>query len=464
MIVLVASATLWFNPVCLPSARSLDLLMFTDTIFALSSGRLPSGIAVIRLSGPHVRACLIQLLGAVPEARRARLSTIVRPDGKLIDQGLALFFPAPASFTGEDCAELHLHGGLATVSACLAALGNMEGLRAAEAGEFTRRAFLLGKVDLTEAEGLADLVAAETEAQRLQALANARGGQRQIYEEWRRRLIQARAMIEAEIDFTDEGDVPGSVSDAVWQDIGLLKAEMEQHVDRARGGEIVRNGLDVVIIGAPNAGKSSLLNALAGREVAIVTEEAGTTRDLVEARLDIGGFRVNLVDTAGVREQAGRVEALGIAKALQRSAECDLVLLVEDASEPGSAPNGHFNAPVLKVGLKSDLLAATAQGRYDALVSALDGTGIDGLCDLIGKFASEARGRISDAIPVRQRQVELLRSCLRSLSHANDSRETALELRAEDLRLAGDALGRLTGQIDVEDLLDVIFSQFCVGK
>jgi tRNA modification GTPase len=438
--------------------------LFTDTIFALSSGRLPSGVALIRLSGPHVRSCLADMLGALPEPRHAKLAAIRTSDGALIDQGLVLFFPAPASFTGEDCAELHLHGGLATVSACLRALSAVSGLRAAEAGEFTRRAFLTGKVDLTEAEGLADLVSAETEAQRLQALANARGGQRQVYEVWRGRLIHARAMIEAEIDFADEGDVPGSVADVIWRDMAALRLEIEQHLSRARGGEIVRSGLDVVILGAPNAGKSSLLNALAARDVSIVTEEAGTTRDLVESRLDIGGFRINLVDTAGIRQGAGRIESMGIAKALDRSEECDLVLLVEDVSNPISfLPPVQFSA-VLKVGLKVDLVPRSSVAGYDVLVSALDGSGIAELRALIGKFAAETRGKVSDVAPVRMRQVELLRQCALHLCHAINSRETALEFRAEDLRLAGESLGRLTGRIDVEDLLDAIFSQFCIGK
>lgn len=438
--------------------------MFTETIFALSSGRLPSGVAVIRLSGPHVRQCLGAMLGVLPEPRRAKLGSIRALDGSVLDQGLALYFPAPHSFTGEDCAELHLHGGVATVSACLAALASFQGLRMAEPGEFTRRSFMMGKIDLTEAEGLADLVAAETEAQRLQALASARGGQRQLYDSWRQRIIHARAMIEAEIDFADEGDVPGSVAKQIWQDMELLRSEIDQHLSRASGGEIVRNGLDVVILGAPNAGKSSLLNALAGRGVSIVTEEAGTTRDLVEARLDLGGFRVNLVDTAGIRQDAGRIEALGIEKALERSGACDLVLLVEDLNLPGSAPDSPAGIPVWRVGLKSDIAAADSPLAYDVLVSAVTGEGLDVLCRLIGTFAADSRGAMGEAAPVRLRQVELLGSCAAHLALAMDSRETGLELCAEDLRLAGDALGRLTGRIDVEDLLDVVFSQFCIGK
>ena len=438
--------------------------MFTETIFALSSGRLPSGVAVIRLSGPHVRQCLTSMLGALPEPRRAKLAFIQAQDGSALDQGLALFFPGPHSFTGEDCAELHLHGGVATVSACLTALAAVNGLRLAEAGEFTRRAFLLGKVDLTEAEGLADLVAAETEAQRLQALANVRGGQKQLYDSWRERIIHARAMIEAEIDFADEGDVPGSVATQIWRDLQALRVEIAEHLSRARGGEIVRNGLDVVILGAPNAGKSSLLNALAGRGVSIVTEEAGTTRDLVEARLDIGGFRVNLVDTAGIRQGAGRIEALGIEKALERSAASDLVLLVEDVTVPGSAPEGPAGIRTLRIGLKSDLAAEEGPADYDVVVSTLTGFGVDALFGLIGIFAADSRGMLGEVAPVRFRQVELLGNCAAHLSRAMDSRETGLELCAEDMRLAGDALGRLTGRIDVEDLLDVVFSHFCIGK
>jgi tRNA modification GTPase len=438
--------------------------MFTDTIFALSSGRLPSGVAVVRLSGPHVRHCVSTMLGAVPEPRSAKLCFIRLPTGDVIDQGLALFFPAPASFTGEDCAELHLHGGVATVSACLAALSAIEGLRLAEAGEFTRRAFMKGKVDLTEAEGLADLVAAETEAQRVQALANARGGQKDLYEGWRHRLIHARAMIEAEIDFADEGDVPGSAANAIWLDMAALRSEIIQHLSRARAGEIVRNGLDVVILGAPNAGKSSLINALAGRDVSIVNEEAGTTRDLVEARLDIGGHRVNIIDTAGIRDDPGRIEALGIGKAMDRSAVCDLILFVEDVSALGSRPNFSGDIPVFRVGLKGDLPRLSPAESYDVIVSVFDGSGIESLCAMIGNFAGAACGRIGEVLPARQRQADLLLSCAQHLEAALDSRETRLELRAEDLRLSGEALGRLTGKIDVEDLLDVVFAQFCIGK
>jgi tRNA modification GTPase len=439
----------------------------TDTIFALSSGRLPSGVAVVRLSGTQVPALLKTMVGAVPPPRVAKYAIIKTIDGLHLDRGLALFFPAPHSFTGEDCAEFHLHGGVATVSACLEALSRFAGLRQAEAGEFTKRAFLNGKVDLTEAEGLADLVAAETEAQRMQALSSAEGGQRQLYEGWRERILYARAMIEAEIDFTEEADVPGSVSQHLWPGLYSLADEVFEHLALAKSGEIVRNGLDVVILGAPNAGKSSLMNAVAKRDVSIVTEEAGTTRDLVEVRLDLGGYRVNLVDTAGIRHsEVGRVEAIGIERALQRAVLADLVLLVEDVTMPGSAFQPPDGAVVWRLGLKVDVASQRERqiGEYDVLLSALTGEGLSVLVAKLEAFVRSNAGRVGAVTPVRQRQVDELLRCGHALRAAVDVRDAGVELAAEELRLAGDALGRLTGRIDVEEMLGVIFAQFCVGK
>ena len=438
--------------------------LFRDTIFALSSGRLPSGVAIIRLSGPHVCSVLESMVGSVPVPRSASFMKMRSRSGDLIDHGLVLFFVGPQSFTGEDCAEFHLHGGVATVAACLSALGLIGGLRAAEAGEFTRRAFMNGKIDLTEAEGLSDLIAAETESQRVQALLNAEGGQRILYEGWRRRIVHARAMIEAEFDFADEEDIPFSAASVIWTDMAELRDEISLHISAARRGEIVRSGLDVVILGAPNAGKSSLINALAGRDVSIISEEAGTTRDLVEVRLDIDGYRVNLVDTAGIRDDPGNVEGIGIQKALARSSNGDLVLLVEDVTALNSAPSAPIGVPHLRIGLKGDLISDRSPVGYDAVVSAKESTGLSELFSLLGDFVAKTVGRSSDATPIRLRQVNELHSCLDLINSSLDSYGTALELRAEELRLAGDALARLTGRIGVEDLLDVIFSQFCVGK
>jgi tRNA modification GTPase len=441
----------------------LRIAAVTDTIFALSTGRLPSGVAVVRVSGPQTRSVLAVVAGEVPPPRLAKYVAIRAADGGHIDFGIILYFPAPHSFTGEDCIELHLHGGVATVSACLNALGTFSGLRQAEAGEFTKRAFLNGKIDLTEAEGLADLISAETEAQRIQALAGAEGGQRRLYEGWRQTILHARAMIEAEIDFTDEGDVPGSVSAQIWPQVAELAEEVSRHLGWAKSGEIVRSGLDVVILGAPNAGKSSLMNALARRDVSIITEEAGTTRDLVEVRLDLGGYRVNLTDTAGIRPGAGRVEAMGIERALTRAEKADLVLLVEDIAEPGSAPLVASDGAVWRIGLKADLAQAGA-GRYDLVLSTMTGVGLESLVHRLSDFVTQSVGIRAEVTPIRERQVDELRRCLGSLRQAWDTRYGSLELAAEELREAGSALGRLTGRIDVEEMLGVIFSQFCVGK
>ncbi|RUZ73538.1 tRNA uridine-5-carboxymethylaminomethyl(34) synthesis GTPase MnmE, partial [Mesorhizobium sp. M7A.F.Ca.US.006.01.1.1] len=265
-----------------------------DSIVALSSGRLPAGVAVIRISGPQTRFVVETIAGGMVKDRVAVLRRFTAPDGAVLDTGLVVFFPGPASFTGEDVAEFHVHGGRAVVAKMLETIAGFDGVRHAEPGEFTRRAFLNGKVDLVETEALADLVNAETEAQRRFAVQNAEGVQSEVYLGWRRRLIHARAMIEAEIDFADEDDVPGSVSDTVWSDVGTMIGEIDRHIAGFRAAEIIRDGFEVVILGAPNAGKSSLFNALARRDAAIVTDEPGTTRDLLEVTLDLQGLRVRL--------------------------------------------------------------------------------------------------------------------------------------------------------------------------
>ncbi len=329
---------------------------FVDSIVALSSGRLPAGIAVIRISGAQTRFALETIAGGVPKPRTTVYRRLMAEDGSIIDQGIALFFPGPASFTGEDVGEFHIHGGRATASALLERLTGIKGVRHAEPGEFTRRAFLNGKLDLPQTEALADLVTAETEAQRRFAVRNADGAQARLYESWRNRLIRARAMIEAEIDFADEDDVPGSVAKSVMADMALLAGEIETHAGGYATAEIIRDGFEVVILGAPNAGKSSLLNALARRDVAIVTDEPGTTRDLIEVSLDLDGLLVRLIDTAGLRDHAGPVEMIGMERARQRARNANLVLHLEDMAAPTSIDAGlDALAPVWKVGTKLDL-------------------------------------------------------------------------------------------------------------
>jgi len=439
-----------------------------DSIVALSSGRLPAGVAVLRISGPQTRFVVETIAGGMVKDRAAVLRRFRAPDGTVLDSGLVIFFPGPASFTGEDVAEFHVHGGRAVVARMLEIIADFDGVRHAEPGEFTRRAFLNGKVDLVETEALADLVNAETEAQRRFAVQNAEGVQSELYLSWRRRLVHARAMIEAEIDFADEDDVPGSVSDTVWSEVRAMIGEIDHHIAGFHAAEIIRDGFEVVILGAPNAGKSSLFNALARRDAAIVTDEPGTTRDLLEVTLDLGGLRVRLTDTAGLRDAPGKVEAIGIEKARAKADRADLLLLLEDILAPRAIGAVESTAPLLRVGTKLDLLdeqaAGDAAGRYDFVISVMNGTGVEALLAEIGRCAADAAGDVGDILPSRLRHVELLGEANRHLLRAIDEHTGGQELRAEELRLAADRLGRIVGAIDVEDMLDVIFSQFCIGK
>lgn len=439
----------------------------TDTIFALSSGVPPAGVAVIRLSGPGVRQALETLTGSIPRERYASLRQL-RAGDDLIDTALVLFFAGPASFTGEDVAEFQVHGGRAVVAALLAALSTLPGFRPAETGEFTRRAFSNQRMDLTQVEGLADLVQAETEAQRRQALRQAEGALGRLYDGWREKIVRARALIEAELDFADEEDIPGSVSDLAWDGLHSLEQEIINHISDRRG-ERLRDGADIVILGRPNAGKSSLLNAIACREVAIVTPEAGTTRDMIEVRVDLGGYPAILVDTAGLREAAGLVEREGIRRAEERAEKADLILWLSDAT----AEEDDYSAPdrpgIIRVATKMDLIDSQEKrtsfsDRFDFLVSAETGEGIQELLRFLSEKMSHDIPPPETLLITRARQRSALEACVSALRTALESQHLPLELRAEELRRAGDSLGRLTGRIDVEDLLDVIFRDFCIGK
>ncbi|CAD7049170.1 tRNA uridine-5-carboxymethylaminomethyl(34) synthesis GTPase MnmE [Pseudorhizobium endolithicum] len=430
----------------------------TDTIFALSSGALPAGVAVVRISGPEAFEALKRLTGkAAPRPRHASLRQIVDRRGALLDQALVLSFPGPHSFTGEDCVELQLHGSRAVVNAVLAELAAVAGLRMAEAGEFSRRAFENGRLDLVEAEGLAELIAAETEMQRRLAVEQSFGGQSKLYEGWASRLTYARAMIEAELDFADEDDVPGAVGERVISDIAAVAAEIDSHIAASKAGEIIRGGYKIAIVGPPNAGKSSLMNHLAQRDVAIVTDIAGTTRDILHVDLDMEGYLVRLFDTAGLRETADAIEREGIRRARQMMEEADLVLALEEIG--GKAEASPYPAgDVIRIGTKLDLHGDCS--RYDLCVSVETGDGIEALRRLVvSRIQSFWSGA---AVPTRERQTELLR--LTSLSVRSALKAGEPELRAEHLRAAAGSLGRITGHVDVEQLLDVIFSQFCIGK
>ncbi|SMF33858.1 tRNA modification GTPase [Xaviernesmea oryzae] len=429
-----------------------------DTIFALSSGTLPAGVAVVRLSGPQAFEAAKALAGNLPPARKAGLRTIRGRNGLVIDEGLVVSFPGPNSFTGEDCVELHLHGSRAVVSAVYAELAAISGLRLAEAGEFSRRAFENGKLDLVEAEGLADLIAAETEMQRRLAIEQSFGGQSALYMEWAERLTRARALIEAELDFADEEDVPGAVSDRVWTDMADLLLDIEEHIAAGKAAEIIRDGYKVVIAGPPNSGKSSLLNALAKRDVAIVTEIAGTTRDILHVDIDMDGYLVRFFDTAGLRESVDRVEQEGIRRARIAIEQADMILQLEEIDSESKHTIDIVSPNALRIGTKLDTHGPSAS--YDLCISSQTGEGLE---QLRARILTELQNTWSGSlVPNRLRQTQYLKEASNSLSEALNG--TELDLRAENLRAAASALGRITGRVDVEQLLDVIFSQFCIGK
>jgi len=482
-----------------------------DTIFALSSGRPPAAIAVVRISGPHAGEALKRLSGRIPEPRKAALTLIRDPQtNEPIDEALALWFPAPHSETGEDTAELQLHGGRAVIAATLAALGRIEDLRPAEAGEFTHRAFENGKLDLTAVEGLADLVMAETEGQRRQALRQMQGLLGNCAETWRDRLIRALALIEARIDFSDEADVAADLVMPALEAARALEKEIAAALADGHRGERLREGLVVAIAGPPNVGKSTLLNRIARREAAIVSPYAGTTRDVIEVHLDLGGLPVTVLDTAGIRDTDNPVEMEGVRRARERAEAADLVLWVVDASatENARARPTASGPPFWVIRNKVDLVrqldqrneykmkfyrkseatfmankpltamfsarlsntvqkneSMFAKNEYAFNISAISGAGIDVLLAQLARHADNFLAGAEPALVTRTRHRRALEDALAALRRAVMPELTGRDdLLAEELRIAARALGRLTGRVDVEDILNVIFRDFCIGK
>jgi tRNA modification GTPase len=441
-----------------------------QTILALSSGRPPSAISIVRVSGPQARAVLTSLAGKMPEPRMASRVLLRDASRQPIDDSVVLWFPAPASVTGEDVAEFHVHGGRAVLAALFTALSAFEHVRAAEPGEFTRRAFENGKLDLTEAEALDDLIHADTDRQRRQALRQLKGLLGDRARDWRARIIEASALIEAGIDFSDEGDVPAELIAPALARIKSLTEEIQEVLAAQGRSERLREGLVVAISGPPNVGKSTLINLLARREVAIVSPHAGTTRDVIEVQLDLDGYPVTVIDTAGIRETDDPVEQEGVRRARMRAGEADLVLWMIDAQYEASGDAGEVTVWVVRN--KIDLeeadevagISSEARAGTDFKISASRGDGVAELIEALVAFARDYFGSKEDGLIGRHRQRELLRETVASLRRSMAVAAQGEELAAEELRAAADSLGRLLGRVDVEDVLDAIFREFCVGK
>jgi len=438
------------------------------TIFALSSGRAPSAIAVVRVSGLQAAAAVERLCGRLPAPRQAHFATLRDLDGSALDEAVVLWCPAPRSATGEDVAEFHVHGGRAVIAAVFDALNAIDGLRPAEPGEFTRRAFENGKLDLTEAEAVDDLIRADTDRQRRQALRHLKGLLGARAESWRQQIIAASALIEAGIDFSDEGDVAADLVAPALRKIGALKSEIEETLSSSAQSERLRDGLTVAIAGPPNAGKSTLLNRLARREAAIVSPHAGTTRDIIEVHLDLDGYPVTLIDTAGLRDTDDPVEQEGVRRARERARTSDLVLWLVDAAAGTAPPRAtDDHAPVWIVRNKIDLAGGAGEAGTrpeEFAISAATGEGVAALVAALVTYAQDFFGSGEMALVSRARHRTLLRETAEALSRAERAAGQGDELVAEELRIAIHSLGRLTGRVDVEDVLDVIFREFCIGK
>lgn len=447
--------------------------MALDTIFALSSGSQRSGVAVIRASGPACAHLMVELVGGPCAARRACVRTVRDgADGEAIDQCLVLWFPAPKSFTGEDVVEFHVHGGRAVVDACLKVLSKQPGCRLAEAGEFARRAFNNQKLDLSEIEGLSDLINARTELQRRAALREADGRIRALYEGWREQLLGCLALVEADVDFVDEDDVPEDLAGSTRTKLRSLLGSIQAHVADPRKGEILRDGFRVVLAGLPNVGKSSLLNAIARRDAAIVTDVAGTTRDVLEIFMDLQGMPIVVCDTAGLRSSEDTVERIGVNRAVTAVSEADLVVWICD--ERGEWPDEaaqNIDSDAIWIRNKGDIGGMLDSGTQLSLishvVSAQQGEGIAELLSTI-ESAAAARFELTEDFGVsRQRHADCVERCAGHIVAALNLVESSgveAELLAEELRLAGRCLAAIGGVIDVEDVLDRIFGEFCIGK
>ena len=444
-----------------------------DTIFALASGKGRAGVAVVRISGPGAGEALRRLSAEeLPEPRQARLCALSKPDsGELLDRAIVLWFPGPASFTGEDVVELHAHGGPAVLNGLYGTLEALPGMRPAEAGEFSRRAFENGKLDLTMAEGLNDLIWAETDAQKQLAQRQLEGALSEKYGDWRGRLLKLLAHAEAAIDFSDE-DLPEGFEQTIRPGLAALREEITAHLEDRHIGERIRSGFRIVILGAPNVGKSSLLNALAKEEAAIVSAEAGTTRDVIELRIDLGGFSASLADTAGLRESENLIEQEGARRARARARKADLkLLLVEAPSWPripddiGAEADANSWLVVSKCDLEEvDSNESPLVDLRTFHVSAKTGEGLHELLVALEAEVVDRLGGLEHMPLTRLRHRRALEETTKALGRVHEANHGDPALTAEDIRLATRALGRITGRVDIEEVLNVVFADFCIGK
>ena len=442
----------------------------SDTIYALSSGAGRAGIAVIRMSGPRTPAVLQRIAGSLPPPRTVALRNLRDSGtGEVLDKGFVVWFPGPRSFTGEDCAELHLHGSAGVIAAVFYVLGREASMRPAEPGEFTRRAFSNGKMDLIEAEGLGDLLEARTASQRRQAFQQMSGKASSVFDGWRQKLLMIRADIEAVVDFVDEPGVAAAAAPGINERIQGLLAEISGALNRSATSEVIRDGVRVVLAGLPNTGKSSLLNALAQRDAAIVSDMPGTTRDTIEVTLDVGGIPVILTDTAGIREcGADVVEEEGIRRSYRQIAGADVVVWVFSPDVSGSEKRDASVAPDILVLNKIDLHDQLSIERSELApviaVSTRSGSGLPDLLRTLGLLLESRYGMSESALVVSARQKVVVSRLGEHLAKALAFGPDMLELKAEEIRRACDEIGRLTGRLDVEEWLGAIFSRFCIGK
>lgn len=439
----------------------------SDTIFAPASAPGRAGVTIIRVSGPMTRRAFLEMAGTVPQPRQSTLRILRDEDGAPIDQALCLYFEGPVSFTGEDVAEFHIHGSPAVLSACLLRLSKIEDFRIAEPGEFTRRAFENGKLDLSAVEGLADLIDAETEIQRKQALRQLQGGLTRESDRWRASLIEVLALFDAELDFSDEADVEPQILNQARALLSNLASEMRAALTHASWGERVREGFVVLLAGPPNSGKSTLLNALAKRDAAIVSDRPGTTRDLIEVKLDLKGLPVLMIDSAGIRDAADEIENEGIRRTIEQAQRADMVLWLQPGQGDRMPPTRDIldaGRPVIEVITQIDKGGIINEGAFS--ISAKTGQGMDLLVSNLFEQLSQSgdQGRAS-ALLTRERHRVAVEEALEFIDRAmNSVHGTGVELIAEEIRLAARAIGKITGNVSVDDILDRLFSSFCIGK